>query len=126
MMFSFTGRLGYAARRDILANPGAAPPERKTGYGPTQDAAAYEITLRHRELHRLERPALAALLAGRLDPAAMRRTPKADPVHAVLSAEVGAARMGDWKAGSSGVVCRSGTRRHHRRCLPGVLPVKLF
>jgi len=61
--------------------------------------AAYEVTLRYRELRRLERPALAALLAGRLDPAAIRREPKAGLVQAVLIAEFGAARMAGWKEG---------------------------
>jgi len=60
---------------------------------------AYEVTVRYRELRQLERPALAALLAGRLDPAAIRREPKSSLVQAVLTAEFGAARMADWKEG---------------------------
>jgi len=60
---------------------------------------AYEVTLRYRELRRLERPALAALIAGRLDPAAIRRAPKANLVKAILTTEFGTDRMADWKEG---------------------------
>jgi len=64
-----------------------------------RDDDAYEVTVRYRELRQLERPVLAALLAGCLDPAATRREPKAGLVHAVLTAEFGAVRMADWKEG---------------------------
>jgi len=80
-------------------------------YDPDQ-TAAYEVTLRYRELHRLDRPAVAALLAGRLDPAAIRREPKTNLVQVVLTAEFGAARMPDWKEGMVAASCASGRNRH--------------
>ena len=71
---------------------------RRKTYDPGPNAA-YEVTLRYLELGRLERPALAALLAWRLESAAIRRDRKANLVKAALTAEFGAARMADWKEG---------------------------